>query len=590
MNRRDVLIGSLLAVALGILLAPMASIGIDPHHEGVMLKTALDVLSGQVLFRETFTQYGALTTYLQVAALAIHPSLLALRVLTIGAYAVALFFLYATWRQILPRPLAVFSCALFTLFMPCYDQNWVGGEWLLLPWSSVYALMFQSLGLYALSRVICDEQAARWGAILGASCACVFWCRQPVGVIMTGGVVASWGALYFAGWAPGRTTRRTIQTNIIAGFVAVNAVLLGSVLLTNAVPEWWYQNFTWPAKWARESTTASLGLFASYFLQPKAAAGLLLLLVLVIAPGALPRLATALGRRGLAAYYLGLAGLAAWQHERVLDMLGVRLGGWTVLLPAVIVVLALGCLIAVFRRPAIPRNLEYYLIAALAAQAAGALFQYYPVPDSRHTHWALAPGFGLAVYAFWRGSRWSPSTATTVLTLLFLPALVMKLHSARQMLAQPRVTLEHPAVLQGLRVSPEQARTLDQVASFVARVEQHQPGTPSVLIGSDALFLCFSRNLANPSPYFVGWQGLIDAAGNLHRLEYIETTRPLLILHKARWDVVGNFYRRARYVPVLYVTEEALEIALPQELADAMGLKVYGASAPAGPVQTISHP
>jgi hypothetical protein len=54
-----------------------------------------------------------------------------------------------------------------------------------------------------------------------------------------------------------------------------------------------------------------------------------------------------------------------------------------------------------------------------------------------------------------------------------------------------------------------------------------------------------------------------------------------MFLHKARWEAVDDFYRRARYLPVLYVAEEALEIAVPQELADAMGLKVYG-GAPSG--------
>src|SRR5436309_682817 len=41
---------------------PFARIGIDSHHDSIMLKPALDVLSGQALFRQSFTQYGALTS------------------------------------------------------------------------------------------------------------------------------------------------------------------------------------------------------------------------------------------------------------------------------------------------------------------------------------------------------------------------------------------------------------------------------------------------------------------------------------------------------------------------------------------------
>ena len=86
MNRRDALVASLLAAGLMALLFPLSRLGVDAHHDGIMLKPALDVLAGQVLFRDTFTQYGALTTYLQAAALWIQPGLLSLRFMTVAAY------------------------------------------------------------------------------------------------------------------------------------------------------------------------------------------------------------------------------------------------------------------------------------------------------------------------------------------------------------------------------------------------------------------------------------------------------------------------------------------------------------------------
>ena len=43
----------------------------DWHHDGIMFKPAVDVASGLSLFKETFTQYGALTTYLQAGAIAL---------------------------------------------------------------------------------------------------------------------------------------------------------------------------------------------------------------------------------------------------------------------------------------------------------------------------------------------------------------------------------------------------------------------------------------------------------------------------------------------------------------------------------------
>ena len=37
--------------------------GCDPHHDGVMFEAALKVAHGAVLFRDTFTQYGALAVW-----------------------------------------------------------------------------------------------------------------------------------------------------------------------------------------------------------------------------------------------------------------------------------------------------------------------------------------------------------------------------------------------------------------------------------------------------------------------------------------------------------------------------------------------
>jgi hypothetical protein len=590
MNRSDLSVAGLLSAALVLWLIPVAGHGVDPHHDGIMLKPALDVLSGQVLFRDTFTQYGALTTYLHAGALWLQPSLLSLRLLTVAAYAVTLFFLYATWRLILPCSLTVLSCGLFVLFIPGHEKNWLGGYWMLMPWSSVHALMFQSLGLYALAQVIRHVHAVRWGVILGAACAGAFWCRQPVGVIMTGCASVSWLALLWAGWTPTGASRRSILTAALAGFVIVHALLLGSVALTDALPEWWYQNFVWPGKWAQSGESTSWTLLLAFFVHFRAGAGLLVLLLALVAPGLLQRAGRELSPRRLSLYYLGLAGGLAWQHERVLGWLALRDGGWTALLPVVTLGLALACLAAVFRKPHAPKTTEYFLVAALAAQAAGSLPQYYPVPDPWHVLWALAPAFGLFVHLFWRSARWSAPVTALVLAAVFLPAVWAKARSARLALARHLVTLEHPSVLRGIQVPAAQAQGFRQITALLEQVERHRPGLPSALIGNDALFLCFTHNHTNPSPYYVTWIGLADPAANQRRWDYIQSVRPLMFLHKARWEAVDDFYRRARYLPVLYLPEEALEIAVPQELADTMGLKTYGASPRSGPALETPKP
>lgn len=577
MSRRDTLVAGLLAVGLAVWLFPLARLGADPHHDGVMLKPALDVLSGQVLFRDTFSQYGALTTYLQVLALWIQPDLLSLRLLTVGAYAVALFFLYAAWRLVLPRTLAIVSCGLFILFIPGYEKNWMDQYWMLLPWSSVYALMFQSIALYALLNVLRGEQAERWGFMLGLACAGVFWCRQPVGIIMTGCLVVIWLALHWTGWAPAGLSKRSTLAAILGGFVTVWALLLGGICLSGAASEWWYQNFVWPRNFARLGSHNYWGFASQLFLHPSTGAGLLLLLFAVTAPGLGKRLGARFPPRLVLAYYACLGLALVWQHERVLQMLALRPGGWSTLIPVVVLLQAGGSLWLGFARRTVPKTTEYYLVASLAALSLGSLVQYYPVPDPWHIMWSLGPVFGLMILAFWRWSGWPAYAVAIGFTVAFLPSIHLKLQSVQQALSEPRVTLEHPRTLRGMKVSPAFAQNIDRIMAVLDPILTLQPEIPCALIGSDPLFLCLTPNRTNPVPYYVTWTGLADDEVKQRRWAYIQDVRPLLFLLQADWVAAGDFYRRAHYVPLLYLPEVALELAVPQEIADALGVTTYGA-------------
>lgn len=574
MNRGDALIAGLLSAGLVALLSPLASVGIDWMHDGIMLKPALDVLSGQVLFRDTFMQYGALSCYLQAAVLWLHPSLQAVRFLTVAAYGVTLLFLYASWRLILPRSLAILSCAMFILFIPAYEKGYWNDEyWLLLPWSSVFAMMFQSIGLYALLQVIRGGQPREWALLLGITVACVFWCRQPVGITTFGGLAVIWFAMYWSNWTPARHTRRLILVTALGGFVAVHALLLGGIAISGALPEWWYQNFIWPARWG-----VNLGWneILTLSIHPVQGVGLLLLLLAFLAPNLVRRIRPTLSARGIAAYFLGLGGVLAWQHEPVLQALAWRDGGWVILFPLFVLLQAAICLALVFTCRRQPRTVEYYSITALAALSLGSLPQYFPMADSWHILWSLAPAFGLFVFALQRWTRWAAPVVAMGLAAALLPSVVTKIRSAPQALAHPMITLVNPPFLRGMKVSPQKAQSVGQITDTLEKVQQHRSEIPCALFGNEALFLCFASNRTNPSPYFVTWAELADKAANQQRWNYISSVRPLLFLHKAKWGAVNDFYLRSSYVPLAYVAEEALEIAVPKELADVMGVSAYG--------------
>ena len=589
MDRRDVLVVGLLSAGLMVVMVPIASLGVNAHHDGIMLKPALDVLAGQVLFRDTFTQYGALTTYLQAVALWIQPSLLSLRFMTVAAYTVTLFFLYVSWRLILPRSLSVVSCGLYVLFIPCYEKDWLDQYWTLLPWSSVFAMMFQSVALYALLQLIRGRQAARWGAVLGLTCACVFWCRQPVGVIMAGCVAVIWLALDWTDWAPAGVSKRSTFLGMIGGFGAVHAVLLGGILLSGGGAAWWYQNIVWPSQWVG-TVPLTWHQFITVFVHPAAAAWLLAVLLAAAIPRLVWRIRPEASPWLMLAFLLCLGGVLVWQYERVLQALALRHGGWTALFPLVVLLQAIVSLALGFGARGKTRTTEYHLVAALAALSLGSLLQYFPLPDPWHILWSLAPAFGLCVFAFWRWLAWPAPAVALLLAALFLPSVYAVARSARDSLSRPMVTLTAPAVLRGMKVSPDEAHRFGQITNTIDLVLKHRPDIPGAMIGNDALVLCFLPNRANPLPYYVNWPGLADLVANQQRWRYIEIARPLMFFCQANWEAVNDFYRRARYVPLLYVPEEAMEIAVPQEVADAMGVTVYGAALEHGTANQISKP
>lgn len=574
MNRRDTLVAGVLTVILVGLLVPLAPIGVDPHHDGIMMKPALDVLAGKFLFRDSFTQYGALTTYLQALTLAVRPTLLAVRLVTVGLYAVTLVCLYAAWRLVLPVSLTIVACALFILFIPAYEtEPWNHEHWMLLPWSSAYAMMFQSLGLYALFRVIRGEQPERWGLVLGLACAAIFWCRQPVGMMMAGSLIAIWPALHWTGWKPAQSTQRVILGRILGGFFAMHTVLFGGFALNGALPEWWTQNFIWPARWSQSiSWLETLAFFA----HPAEAAGMVSLVLAFALPSLVKRFRPKLPTAIWTVYFAVLAGGLLWQHARVLQIIAVGDGGWSFVLPLVLVGFAISVLVAAVRQRGAAQPGEYYLSASWAALGLGSLVQYYPMGDSWHMFYALAPVFGLFVFVIWRWSGWSAPVVAALFAAVLLPAVYFKARSIPPALTRPLVTLTKPALLRGMRVPPEQARYLNQITDTLALIEVLRPDIPAALIGNDALYLCFLKNQATPIPYYVTWQGLANQTENLQRWDYIQRTRPVMILQKARWEAVDDFYRRSRYVPLLFVPEELLEIAVPQELADIAGLNIYG--------------
>lgn len=156
-----------------------ARIGFDPHHTGLMYKAALDVAEGLHLFSDTFTQYGALVTWLQALSLLIFgKQITSILFCTALFYALSYALLYLVSRRFLGPWLSSIA-TVTTIFLAAFYF------WDFHPWSSVYALFFLLLSLY-LSLLALDREGSRFlllTALSGLCAALVFWCRQPAGLV-----------------------------------------------------------------------------------------------------------------------------------------------------------------------------------------------------------------------------------------------------------------------------------------------------------------------------------------------------------------------------------------------------------------------
>ncbi len=182
--KKTVALYSALAIAALLFFGSFAIIGMDPHHDGVMLIPALRVAGGAAVFRDVYCQYGLLTPLLQGAAVALFgPELVVIRLLTAVFYAGSAVLLDLVWRRFLTVPGRV---AMFVMFFGLAPELLVTFH----PWSSVYALFFMLLGLQ-FQLMYCERGCRILLAVAGGAAALAFLSRHPCGAAAAVAAVAA---------------------------------------------------------------------------------------------------------------------------------------------------------------------------------------------------------------------------------------------------------------------------------------------------------------------------------------------------------------------------------------------------------------
>jgi len=217
-------------------------IGVDPHHDGIMLKPALDLIEGKNLFSQSFTQYGALTTLLQASALSLFGKyLIVIRIQTAFFYALSAVFMWLLWQKIMPKSLAFATIIIWILLAPYYELQF-------LPWSSVYSLCFQVVSIYLITLYL-DRNKTKHLFYSGITSSCTFLTRQPVGILLFISILL-FVITYNLAKKHTSLLLKSLKSYIL-GFITPILVILAWLIHNQSVKDWWLQSFVFSYKWGQ---------------------------------------------------------------------------------------------------------------------------------------------------------------------------------------------------------------------------------------------------------------------------------------------------------------------------------------------------
>ena len=143
-------------------LVPFARLWFDEHHDGLMLKEALDVYSGAIPYRDSFNQYGFLPSVLEALLMVVlGRTLLTVKLAAVIALAFTAGLLVLVFRRAMPLVAAVGAVVIWMVAQPEVS----GLSLVFLPWPSSFALAFIAAAtLCHLRSLDTGRRSAEWAA------------------------------------------------------------------------------------------------------------------------------------------------------------------------------------------------------------------------------------------------------------------------------------------------------------------------------------------------------------------------------------------------------------------------------------------
>lgn len=457
---------------------------VDPHHDGILLKPALDVAQGKIAFKETFNQYGALTVFLQAFLLKVFGfSLVYLRLsaaITYGIIAVLLFFI---WKNFLPRS-ATFAGVVMWIFSAYFLSRLTTIPFL--PWSSVYALATQIGAIFALF-LWKDKKKPVFLFLTGALVAATFWFRQPVGILL-------FPTVFFL-IVLDAFLLRTQNVLRALTFYCVGAIIFSVPFLlyfleVGALSSWWHQSILLAFDFGNRLSNrySFLPTFRALF--------------------------------------------PSFLHSKENTL-------WFLLPLSVIAATLWLCVRYLTKRVFTEKEEKIFFLCAVCGVSWA---QYFPVSDTSHWFWAASPMIGILFFmthifstkitSALHVKKYSLYLSVCIIFLIFLPTLRDDIHGIKFLSSLHYTRLESPSILQGMYVEKPEQELYDGVTSRMSLYFSLYPQKTYINMTPDALYSAIDPHFAYVHPLYVYWDWATqtlypDYLSRMH--VYVDEHRPLIL-------------------------------------------------------------
>jgi hypothetical protein len=511
-----------------------STLGIDPHHDGIMFKPAIDFAEGKILFKESFTQYGALTTILQGVSLILFGKyLIVIKLLTALFYSLIATLLYLIWKNVIPKYLALISCLIWLLLAPYF-------VWPFLAWSSVYALFFQMLSLYLL--ILFIKKSKKYLLFMsGFSAALCFWCRQPVGIFLICAIT-----IFIIVYC--QYKRDYLKSKIITivspmfGAIVCTSLFIFWLLINGAIYDWYLQSIKAIYLFASSHSisllsTSSPGASTSSPATSTSSPG-----ALTSSPGALTNSpatstsspatstsspgaltsspGTSTSSPGALTSSPGISTISpgifkvinnvflpfyVGRIQATAQIALVRIV-WTII-PIINIIIFLALIKSLKSNQRNPNN---EIIMAILIISFASLLQNYPIPCIRHMYWAETPMIGMVIYGYREIiNKKSINKKSMLLILLifitFSPDMIFRVYQGYEKIKKYNVSFEYPPVLLGIKSYSDDVTLQKKIAKKISEYYNKSGSAGIINLTGDALYLTYIKDNKYFHKIYINW-------------------------------------------------------------------------------------